>query len=210
MQDLTLMTGLYSAGLALIAVILFLIWSRRGSQVKTQICARCGRVAQHGYSTQAESRLEDIQPLCTNCLVSKLDKEYQTYSGKALVVQPAEGYPCYVFHSTSDWSSAFPNASTSPDVESCLGAMGINCENCGATAQYFWVPSKGLTASAIEGFLEHGASSSFLQRGPNTASVCAKCCVSNISKTLDSLEVQYLEVCAPRGASNGFVVPMGY
>ena len=204
------MPGGYIVGIALLAVVAYVIWLRGRTQSSPKPCAQCGRQSRHGYSDQPETRLEDIEPLCTGCLISRLEQEYRSYPGMALVIQPAIDYPCYLFQSNANWASSFPASKAPSDIDSVLSQMGSHCDSCGRKPQYFWVSSSGFTPEMLDNFLDRGPSSTIMQGSPHTASLCAKCCVTQISKTIAHLGVEYVEVCAPRGTASGFVVPMGY
>jgi len=80
-----------------VGVVLYLRWRQSHGT-----CANCGASSQFGYSNEPESKAEDIVKLCFNCLAAKLTDDYGRYESKALVIEPAEGFPCYVFQPKSN------------------------------------------------------------------------------------------------------------
>jgi hypothetical protein len=171
-----------------------------------KICANCGSPSRFGYSREAESVLGDIVNLCFSCLVKKLSDDYESYEGKALVIQPAAGFPCYVFQTSSKW----PDSKLAREVAEMFPATREACNQCGSKAHYLWVTSKGLNPSNFEQFLSQGLSQTLLRWG-NAGPVwlCATCCVKSIARAIEEHGLTFLEVCAPRCA-DGFVVPMAY
>ena len=130
---------------ALIAVILIGVliavaaaqYLRRRLSHKT--CANCGSPAQFGYSHEAESELEDILNLCFTCLVRKLTDDYGSYEGRAVVLQPAAGFPCYVFQSSSRW----PDSKLAREVAELFSATDEACNQCGSNAHYLCDTRRG-------------------------------------------------------------------
>lgn len=169
-------------------------------------CANCGSPSQFGYSREAESELEDIVNLCFTCLVKKMSDEYQSYQGRTLVIQPAEGFPCYVFQTSSRW----PDSKLTKQAAEMFSAADEACKQCGSNAHYLWVSSKGLNPSTFEQVLSNGLSETLLRWGnPPPMSLCSRCCVKSIVKAIEEHKLTFLEVCSPRSV-NGIVIPMGY
>jgi hypothetical protein len=169
-------------------------------------CANCGSPSQFGYSHEAESEIEDVINLCFTCLVQKLTDDYGRYEGRALVIQPAPGFPCYVFQSSSRW----PDSKLAKEVAEMFSATDEACNQCGSNAHYLWVSSKGLNPSTFAQVLSNGLSETLLRWGnPRPVSLCSRCCVKSIAKAVEEHNLTFLEVCSPR-AANGFVIPMGY
>ena len=172
-------------------------------------CVSCRAPARFGYSRHAED-IEHVEPVCLNCLISRLARDYRSFEGKAVVVQPAQGPPAYVYQPLEDWSAAFPNSKISDDVSHLLRSLQSRCQVCGEAANFLWIGSDGLTANNFTDTLDEGISATLLERNRTRTALCAKCCVSQIERDLITRELQYLEVCAPVGNSQGFVIPMGY
>lgn len=169
-------------------------------------CANCGSPSEFGYSHEAESELENIVNLCFTCLVKKMTDDYKNYEGRALVIEPAAGFPCYVFQTNSKW----PDSKLAKEVAEMFSATDEACNHCGVNAHYLWVSSKGLNPSTFEQVLSNGLSKTLLRWGnPRPMSLCGRCCVKSIAKAIEEHRLTFLEVCSPRSA-NGFVIPMGY
>lgn len=197
----TLIAVIFVGILVFVAVALYL--RKRQSH---QTCANCGSPCRFGYSREAESKLEDIVNLCFTCLVRKLSDDYESYEERALVIQPAAGFPCYVFQTSGKW----PDSKLAKEVAEMFSATDEACNRCGSKAHYLWVTSKGLNPSNLEQLLSEGLSQTLLRWG-NVApvSLCAKCCVKSIARAIEEHGLTFLEVCAPRSA-DGFVIPMAY
>lgn len=74
----------------------FLLRKKKSTLIKE--CLACGAESKYGYSEQVED-IKNIKSLCRTCLISQLQKDYVTFSGRPVVIQPIPGPPCYVFHS---------------------------------------------------------------------------------------------------------------
>jgi len=197
----TLIAAILVGILIVVAVALYL---RNRRPDKT--CANCGSPSQFGYSREAESKLEDIRSLCFTCLMEKLTDDYESYEGRALVIQPAAGFPCYVFQASSRW----PDSKLAKEVAEMFSATDEACNQCGAKAHYLWVTSSGLKLSILEQLLSEGLSQTLLRRGNGRpVSLCGRCCVKSIAKAIEEHGLTFLEVCSPR-STDGFVIPMGY
>ena len=61
----------------------------------SKVCAVCGAKSQHdsqyGYSQHAEEDPAKMMALCRKCLIAQLEKDYASYVGRAVVIQPAVG-----------------------------------------------------------------------------------------------------------------------
>jgi hypothetical protein len=145
-----------------------------------------------------------------NCLRARLAVDYQAFEGRAVVVQPALGPPVYVFQPVDDWSKHFPSSGIVADVNEMLDEMKKRCEDCGASANFVWVESQGLTADNFGHVLEQGISATLLRNNPVPQSLCATCCVGRIANTLKARELSFVEFSSPRGSARGFVLPMAY
>jgi hypothetical protein len=189
-------------GILIAAAVALYLRNRRSPNT----CANCGSPSQFGYSHEAESETENIVNLCFTCLVRKLADDYGRYEGRALVIQPAPGFPCYVFQSSSRW----PDSKLAKEVAEMFSATDEACGQCGSNAQYLLVSSKGLNPSTFAQVLSNGLSETLLRWGnPRPVSLCSRCCVKSIAKAVEEHNLTFLEVCSPR-AANGFVIPMGY
>jgi len=177
-----------------------------GKKHPAKVCAECGRPsahgyskAAHGYSKTAESGAGEVVPLCVDCLMRRLDEDYSTYKGHAIVVQPVAELPCYVFRPSSDWSEAVRK-----DLESILIGPSARCQSCGEQAQYAWVnalepgPVAKLPKLGIRQTLLAGA-------GAHPVPLCAKCAVKRIGHSLSAQEGGYVEICGPQGSEDGVV-----
>lgn len=171
-------------------------------------CSVCGSgETRFNYSPAAESDPKHFQPMCQGCLIRKLAQDYASYSGRAVVIEPAAGPPCYVFQPGSLWAGEF---AISSDVENLLRTLASHCGSCSSPAKYLWVGSRGLSESTFGDVLEKGISQTLLAWGnPNPVSLCPKCCVRRIEKALQDAHVSYIEVSPPK-SDDGFVIPMGY
>ena len=164
-----------------------------------KVCAECGRPSAHGYSKTAESGAAEIVPFCADCLMRRLDEDYSTYKGRAIVVQPVAELPCYVFRPSSYWSEAVRR-----DLDSILAGPKARCQSCGEQAQYAWVnalepgPVAKLPKLGIRQTLLAGA-------GAHPVPLCAKCAVKRIGHSLSAQEGGYVEICGPQGSEDGVV-----
>jgi hypothetical protein len=187
--------------LAILAVAFYL--RRRRSRAK---CSSCGAASLFGYSRQAESNASDIVRFCLTCLIAKLSEDYRIYSARALVVEPAANFPCYVFQLQSKW----PDPNFSQDLSGLLANIERTCHHCGAPANFLWVTSNGLSPATLPRILAEGPSKTILQWGnEKPISVCASCCLASIQKACESCGLTFLEVCGPR-SEDGIVLPMAY
>lgn len=169
-------------------------------------CANCGSSSNFGYSNESESKAEDIVKLCITCLATKLTDDYKRFSGKALVIQPAAGFPCYVFQPKSRWA----DSKLLKETTEMFCRMEETCSQCASSSHYLWVTSNGLVPSNFEKVLSEGLAATLLLWGnPRPVSLCGQCCVRQIKKAIEEHGLSYYEVCGPR-AEDGFVIPMGY
>jgi hypothetical protein len=197
--------------LGCIAVFLAaLIAIRKSKSPLQKACSICEGESKFGYSEHAEEDPEKIKPLCLNCLVSQLEKDYTAFSGRAVVVEPAQGPPVYVFQATNEWQQSDKDTKVAEDVLALLAKMHAKCHDCGQKAKYVWVESSGLNGENFGESLDKGLTETVLRHNPAPISLCAKCCVRHIAKDLEAKHLSYVEVSAPKGAGEGFVIPMGY
>jgi hypothetical protein len=173
-------------------------------------CSECGAESKYGYSENAEEEIKNIKSMCLKCLVSRLKTDYTTFSARAVVIQPAPGPPCYVFHSNTEWDESFKESKMDDDTRVYLLSMGTLCRDCGQKANFLWIESKGLTAHNFGSVLRKGFSETLLPRNPKPVSLCGKCCVNLIAKELKEKEIAYAEVSGPKGEDDGFIIPMAY
>ena len=173
-------------------------------------CSVCGAESKYGYSEKAEEEIKHIKSMCIKCLVSQLKKDYATFSGRAVVIQPAPGPPCYVFHSNKEWGKSFKESKMDNDATAYLLRMDTLCRDCGQKANFLWVESKGLTAHNFGSVLRKGFCETLLPRNPKPVSLCGKCCVNHIAEELKEKEIAYVEVSGPKGVDDGFVISMAY
>lgn len=184
-----------------VALLLYMRWRQSHG-----ICANCGAPSQFGYSREPESKTEDIIKLCLTCLAAKLRGDYQRYEGRALVIEPATGFPCYVFQANSRWA----DSRLAKEVNEICSKTDKACSRCSSQAQYFLVTSNGLSPSNFEQLLSDGLLQTLLQWGnPRPIALCAGCCVESITKAIADHGLRFYEVCSPR-SEGGFVIPMGY
>ena len=196
-----LVVGVGGVIVAAVGVIAYLRRHR-----KTLPCVNCGAPSRFGFSNHAESAMKDISPLCLNCLKTKLADDYAQFSARALVVEPAANFPCYVFQPSSKWK----DRKLAEETGIVLSNMEKDCHQCGAKANFLWVTSNGLVANNAEKIITDGVSETLLRWGNGRpSSVCGRCCVDLISKSIESQGLTFLEVCGPRMVE-GFVLPMGY
>jgi hypothetical protein len=187
---------------------MFSLFRRRSRSPLDKPCSVCGGISQYGYSDQAES--DNLASMCLPCLRAQLERDYGSFQGRAVVVQPAPGPPVYVFQPSVEWAKSFPETRIADDVRRLLDSMPTTCGHCGTPSRFVWVESRGLTGHNFGYVLDRGISEALLRENPAPLSHCAQCCVARITQTLQSRNISYLEVCSPRGAGFGFVLPMGY
>ena len=173
-------------------------------------CSVCGAGPTYGYSENTEEEAKDMKPLCLKCLVSQLRNDYTAFSARAVVIQPAPGPPCYVFHSSRGWGESFKESKMDDDTRAHLLNMDTLCRDCGQKANFLWIESRGLTAHNFGNVLRKGFSETLLTGNPKPVSLCAKCCVNHIAEALREKEITYLEVSGPRGVEDGFIIPLAY
>ncbi len=193
-----------------IGFVILMLAMRKSNSPVGKPCSVCGIPSSYGYSDHAEEDADKIKPMCLIHLASELEINYPSFRGHAVVIEPAGGPPCYVFQPTEEWRQAFPDSKISGDVSSLLAKMDTKCHDCAQTANYLWVESKGLTGGNFGETLDKGVSATLLPHNPVPISLCSKCCASRIAKALETKRLSYLEVCAPKGNADGFVIPMGY
>jgi hypothetical protein len=196
------------ACIAILCVLLFAI--RRTNSPLNKTCSTCGGESRFGYSDHAEEDAEKIRPMCLNCLLSPLEKDYSSFAGRAIVIQPAAGLPVYVYQPVKEWQEYFKESKIGANVNVLLLEMAPACHDCGQEADYLWVGSAGLTYDNYEKTLDDGLSATLLRNNPKPISLCAKCAVQHIAKDLRDNNLTYLEICGPKGDGNGFVIPMAY
>ena len=185
----------------------FLLRKKRTTLVKE--CLACGAESKYGYSDHTEDR-KNIKSLCRACLITQLQKDYITFSGRAVVIQPVLGPPCYVFHSNKEWGKFSKESKMDDDTRAYLLRMDTICHDCGQTANFLWIESSGLTAYNFGNVLKKGFSEALLPRNPKPISLCGNCCVKHIARELDGKDITYLEISGPKGGDDGFIAPMGY
>lgn len=193
-----------------LAWIIYSFFSRKTKLPIVKRCSVCGADSKYGYSEHAEEEIKNIKSMCRKCLISQLQKDYTTFSGQAVVIQPAPGPPCYVFHSNKEWGEFFKESKMDDDARAYLLRMDTVCHDCGLKANFLWVESSGLTAYNFGNVLKKGFSETLLPKNRKPISLCGKCCVKHIAKTLEEKDITYLELCGPKGVGDGFVVPMAY
>jgi hypothetical protein len=194
-------------------VFLWVLYSflfRKKGTTLVKECSVCGSESKYGYSENAEEEIKNIKPMCIKCLVSRLKNDYTTFSARAVVIQPAPGPPCYVFHSNREWGESFKESKMDDDTRTYLWSMDTLCRDCDQKANFLWIESKGLTAYNFGSILKRGFSETLLPRNPKPVSLCGKCCVNHIAEELKDKEIAYLEVSGPKGVDDGFIIPMAY
>jgi hypothetical protein len=193
----------------IIAWIIYSLCFRKKKPSISRVCSVCGAEPKYGYSERAED-IKKIKSMCRNCLLAKLEKDYGTFSGRAVVIQPVPGPPCYVFHSNEEWSKSFKESKMDDDARAYLLRMDPNCRDCGQKANFLWIESSGLTAQNFGNVLAKGFSDTLLPRNPKPISLCGKCCVKHVAREMAGKDLTYLEVSGPKGKEDGFVMPMAY
>ena len=190
------------AGIAIVVALLgYLRWRQSHGS-----CANCGSPSKFGYSHEPESKAEDIVKLCLTCLAAKMKDGYERYEGRALVIQPTAGFPCYVYQASGKWA----DSGIAKELDTMFSGTDKGCNRCGSKAHYFWVTSNGLNASNLEDVLSYGLQETLLRWGnARPVPLCAGCCVESVTKTIADRDLRFLEVCSPR-FGDGFVIPMGY
>lgn len=193
-----------------VGALIALLAARRAKSPVGKPCSVYGAAARFGYSERAEAPVDEIEPMCFEHLMAKLESDYEAFQGRAVVIEPAAGPPCYVFQPGEEWRTAFKDTKIADDVSALIAEMKNACHECGQQAKYVWVGSKGMTEGNFGQVLERGLCTTLLPQNPTPVSLCARCCVRRIANALESKRLSYLEVCGPKGGSDGFVVPMGY
>ena len=190
--------------------ITYSFFFRKKKKPITRRCSVCGAEPKYGYFEHTEDSKTDVKPICRKCLIAQLEKDYTTFSGRAVVIQPVPGPPCYVFHSNEKWSKSFKKSKIDDDARAYLFRMEPICRDCGQNANFLWIESSGLTAHNFGNVLAKGFSEILLPRNPKPISLCGKCCATHISRELEAKNIIYHEVSGPKGVEDGFVMPMAY
>jgi hypothetical protein len=160
-------------------------------------CARCGRQAAHGYSQVAESDPKQVVPLCLTCLSEQLRRDYEEFRGRAIVIEPATGLPCYVFREQR--------------ISSPLLQQIHTCAECKAQACCLWMQSQGLTLQTFSEILDGEPERTLLSWGnPGAESLCGRCIAMRIGKRLQAGDLEFFEVCSPHDGQEGLVLPTAY
>jgi hypothetical protein len=201
---------LIGLGCVVLIWIIYSFFFRKTKLSAAKPCFVCGERSKYGYSEHAEEGMKEIKSMCRKCLVSQLEKDYTAFSGRAVVVQPIPGPPCYVFYSSEEWSKFFKESKMDDDTRAYLLRMETICRDCGQKANFLWIQSSGLTEHNFGNILKKGFSETLLPRNPKPISLCGKCCVKHIEKDLQRKDITYLEVSGPKGTEDGFIVPMAY
>jgi hypothetical protein len=196
-------------GCTILAWLVYSFFCRRTKLPTTRLCFLCGGESEYGYSEVAKD-VKRIRPICRKCLISQLENDYSNFSGRAVVIQPVSGPPCYAFHSNRDWSKSFKDSKIDDDVRSYLLKMDTTCQDCGQRANFLWIGSSGLTKYNFGNVLRKGFAETLLPMNPHPISLCRRCCVRHIAKELEEKEITYLEVLGPKGTEDGFVMPMAH
>ncbi len=173
---------------------------------KPASCAECGAPAGLGYSLHAESDRNDISSRCLSCLKAKLEADYAQFDHRALVIEPAANFPCYVFQPNSRWEGY----KLMRDAQDILSRMQDSCYRCGAIARFLWLTSSGLQPDKQDELFSKGIKEALFRWGNRPPHpVCARCCVNLICDSIEANRLTFLEVCSPR-TEDGVVLPMGY
>jgi len=168
------LVGVAVSIVAALGVIAFLRRRRR-----SRPCANCGGQSLFGYSTHAESAMKDITPLCFNCLKIKLAEDYANFGGRALVIQPAADFPCYVFQPNGKWK----DSKLVEETGTFLSKMEKTCRHCRASAQFLWLTSNGLVENSAGKVFGAGISETLLRWGNDLpCSVCSRLCRAYLQK----------------------------
>lgn len=196
-------------GCIILVWLVYSLFCRRTKSLTTRLCFLCGGESAYGYSEVVKD-VKRIRPICRKCLISQLENDYSNFSGRAVVIQPVSGPPCYAFHSNRDWSKSFKGSKLDDDVRSYLLRMDTTCQDCGQRANFLWIGSSGLTKYNFGNVLRKGFAETLLPMNPHPISLCRRCCVRRIAKELEEKEITYLEVLGPKGTEDGFVMPMAH
>ena len=194
-------------GCIILAWLVYFFLCRRTKLLATRSCFHCGGESAYGYPEVVRG-VKRTRPICRKCLISQLENDYSNFSGRAVVIQPVSGPPCYAFHSNRDWSKSFKGSKIDNDVRSYLLRMDPTCQDCGQRANFLWIGSSGLTKYNFGNVLRKGFEETLLPMNPHPISLCRRCCVRRIAKELEEKEITYLEILGPRGTEDGFVMPM--
>ena len=141
-------------------VFLWIVYSflfRKKKPTIDRRCLVCGAESKYGYSDHAKD-IKNIKSICRKCLITQLEKDYVTFSGRAVVIQPAPGPPCYVFHSIKEWGKFFKESKMDDDARAYLLRMETECHDCGQKPNFLWIESSGLTAYNFGNVLKKGFS----------------------------------------------------
>jgi hypothetical protein len=173
---------------------------------KPASCVNCGSPGGFGYSLHAESDRKDISSMCLNCLKAKLATDYVQFDKRALVIEPAANFPCYVFQPSSRWK----DTKLTKDASGMLSAMQNSCHRCGGKASFLWITSQGLKLNNLDELFTKGvAETLFLWGNSQPQPVCCRCSVNLICDTIEKDGLTFAEVCGPR-LEDGFVLPIAY
>ena len=205
-----MLTTIIVLGCIVVGFIIFATAKRKANSPLGKPCSVCGAPSSYGFSDHAEEDADKIKPRCLTHLVSELETNYESFRGRAVAIEPADGPPCYVFQPVEEWRQAFKDSKIADDVSSLLAKMDAKCSDCGQAANFLWVGSSGLTGDNFGETLDKGVTATLLRQNPAPVSLCPKCCIKRIVKALETKQLSYLEVCAPKGNADGFVIPMGY
>lgn len=164
----------------------------------------CGNPPVSGYSSCAETQLKNIEPVCNGCLLSRFAQEVSTYQNKAVILEPSEDFPCYVFQPL-DGLQAISSSVFLDDVSSLLSGMDPLCKKCDKLSSFLWIGSAELSAAEQTRFFQEGISKTL--NTSSKVSLCVDCCVESLRRYFPPL--QFLEVCAPKNR-DGVQLPMGY
>src|SRR5437868_13784290 len=99
--------SLIALGCVLIGFLILLLATRKANSPVVKPCSICGAESRYGYSEHAEEDPAKIKPMCLEHMISKLERDYTSFNGRALVIEPADGPPCYVFQPVEEWHQAF-------------------------------------------------------------------------------------------------------
>jgi hypothetical protein len=98
--------------------------------------------------------MKEIEPLCFNCLRTKLTDSYKQFGARALVIQPTAGFPCYVFQPLSKWN----RYKLGEEPQELLSKMENSCQHGKADANFLWLTSNGLVENNGEKLVINGIS----------------------------------------------------